>query len=346
MDDYNGVASTPAPGRPWSQKKCKSIDVRKEWRTLSIHQRRDYIRAVKCLAKKPSNAGPGRLAMKTRFDQFVAAHFDLNLNVHAVGQFLPWHRHFVTLYTNALRDECGYRGPTPYWDWTRDADAPEPFVNSPVFDTVLGFGGDGVFGTADPLPPMDTPFPPLPGFPTGPKAPEGCLQSGPFKDFKVRFGPLPDEESPTGMCIVRGIFEGVRNNVNSTSLAATLAQPTFEDFRNFIELQAAPLEEAAGIHWAGHAIVGGTMMNGYGAPADPIFYLHHANLDRIWTKWQNADRQNRLYEISGPISVVPETDVQVTLDWILPFETVADPIPLRDVMDTEAYPSCFRYDDQ
>ncbi|EAU93514.2 hypothetical protein CC1G_02744 [Coprinopsis cinerea okayama7 len=265
----------------------------------NVAQRRDYIRAVRCLAEKPSNAGRGRPAMKTRFDQFVATHFDLDLDIHVVGQFLPWHRHFVTLYTNALREECGYRGPTPYWDWTLDAHAPVPFVDSPIFDPILGFGGNGVPGTTlAPLPPLDTvqPLPPLPGLPTGPRAPEGCLLSGPFQDFKVRFGPRATEESPTGMCIVRGIFEGVRRNLNSTSVAATLAQRSFEEFRRFVDIQGEPFEEAAGIHWAGHAVVGGTMMSGRASPADPIFYLHHANLDRIWAKWQNADRKNRLYD--------------------------------------------------
>ncbi|KAG2024173.1 tyrosinase central domain-containing protein [Coprinopsis cinerea AmutBmut pab1-1] len=232
LNGFLGVVSAQArthSGRPGPQRRCKYIDIRNEWRTLTVAQRRDYIRAVRCLAGKPSNARPGRPAMKTRFDQFVATHFDLDLDIHVVGQFLPWHRHFVTLYTNALREECGYRGPTPYWDWTLDAHAPVPFVDSPIFDPILGFGGNGVPGTTlAPLPPLDTvqPLPPLPGLPTGPRAPEGCLLSGPFQDFKVRFGPRATDESPTGMCIVRGIFEGVRRNLNSTSVAATLAQRT------------------------------------------------------------------------------------------------------------------------
>src|SRR6266545_3137823 len=30
------------------------------------------------------------------------------------GQFLPWHRHFMKAYENALRNECGYKGAQPY----------------------------------------------------------------------------------------------------------------------------------------------------------------------------------------------------------------------------------------
>lgn len=34
-----------------------------------------------------------------------------------------------------------------------------------------------------------------------------------------------------------------------------------------------------------HEAVGGTM-NSSSSPADPLFWLHHANIDRIWAEWQ------------------------------------------------------------
>ena len=39
-----------------------------------------------------------------------------------------------------------------------------------------------------------------------------------------------------------------------------------------------------GIHGSVHVWVGGTMSN-YDSPADPVFWLHHANLDRLWWEW-------------------------------------------------------------
>src|SRR6266571_1110573 len=34
-----------------------------------------------------------------------------------------------------------------------------------------------------------------------------------------------------------------------------------------------------------HSAVGGDMETG-SSPSDPLFWLHHANIDRLWAKWQ------------------------------------------------------------
>jgi tyrosinase len=41
-----------------------------------------------------------------------------------------------------------------------------------------------------------------------------------------------------------------------------------------------------GPHNAVHGAVGGAMAT-YGSPRDPLFWLHHANVDRIWAQWQS-----------------------------------------------------------
>jgi tyrosinase len=43
-----------------------------------------------------------------------------------------------------------------------------------------------------------------------------------------------------------------------------------------------------GVHGGVHVWVGGTMSRIPTAPADPIFWMHHANLDRLWWQWQQA----------------------------------------------------------
>jgi len=31
-------------------------------------------------------------------------------------------------------------------------------------------------------------------------------------------------------------------------------------------------------------------MAGTNSPADPVFWLHHANIDRLWAEWQKTHR--------------------------------------------------------
>lgn len=42
-------------------------------------------------------------------------------------------------------------------------------------------------------------------------------------------------------------------------------------------------------HGSVHVWVGGTMGAIPTAPCDPIFFMHHANIDRLWSKWQAAN---------------------------------------------------------
>jgi len=50
---------------------------------------------------------------------------------------------FLYIFDLALRDNCGYSGPTPYWDWSRDS---SDLLSSPIFeadpDYGLGHSGD------------------------------------------------------------------------------------------------------------------------------------------------------------------------------------------------------------
>ena len=66
---------------------------------------------------------------------------------------------------------------------------------------------------------------------------------------------------------------------NAAAVAAAMANGTYNPF-------AAALE---GVHNSGHVWVGGSMMSILTAPCDPIFWMHHAEIDRIWAAWQSAN---------------------------------------------------------
>ncbi|KAK9413193.1 putative Tyrosinase copper-binding domain-containing protein [Seiridium unicorne] len=121
-----------------SAESCTQPAERREWRTLLDSERENYVGAVKCLTTKPSKLG----LATSLYEDFPWIHARLNLYVHFVASFLPWHRWFVHLYESALRDECDYVGPMPYWDWTQDSGA---LPSAPVFsDSPKGFGGPGL----------------------------------------------------------------------------------------------------------------------------------------------------------------------------------------------------------
>ncbi len=88
---------------------------------------------------------------------------------------------------------------------------------------------------------------------------------------------LTDPSDLTRWNITRGgPFNG--NSLASVSdLNALLAQPVFATFQGTLE--------AAPFHNRLHGLVGGTMGLS-SSPADPIFWLHHAFIDKIWADWQ------------------------------------------------------------
>lgn len=50
-----------------------------------------------------------------------------------------------------------------------------------------------------------------------------------------------------------------------------------------------------GVHEAGHFIAGGDPGGDpLCSPGDPVFYFHHAMMDRLWWIWQMQDPENRL----------------------------------------------------
>ncbi|TFK33812.1 hypothetical protein BDQ12DRAFT_669943 [Crucibulum laeve] len=307
---------------------CHITWIRQEWRTLTNKQKHDYLNAVKCLQSKPANTSFA--AVRTHFDDFQALHINLTKSIHLVGHFLPWHRRFVQVYETALREECGYQGSQPYWDWSLDAD---DIMASPVFSPDTGFGGNGVDGTYTDLYGTDSSPPTNHTSGWG----GGCVLDGPFSSYRLALGP---GQRINDHCIVRNINQTFSQFITYAQVANTTRQPTFELFR--IELEGKGVTPTHKIHDGGHFAVGGEMGNLYSSPGDPLFFLHHGNLDRIWWEWQKADFSNRLYQISGRTSINPPF-VNVTLDFPMKMLELAPDIPARDVMDIRSIPLCYNY---
>ena len=62
------------------------------------------------------------------------------------------------------------------------------------------------------------------------------------------------------------------------------------------------IEDQPRLHGAGHFTLGGLANDPFASPGDPAFYLHHAQLDRVWSIWQAQDPDLRQYQVAGTIT--------------------------------------------
>ncbi|OJI96766.1 hypothetical protein ASPVEDRAFT_23757 [Aspergillus versicolor CBS 583.65] len=316
---------------------------RKEWSSSSPEERRSYIDAVKCLMDKPSIYPPGTMPASTSyFTDFAASHAGLSLSIHSSGTFLSWHREFVALFESALH-ECSYPSHLgiPYWDWPLYTD--RPLIQSTLFDgSPTSLGGNGL-----PLPEAP-PSLALPGAapPAGTWAGAGgCIASGPFANISVSLGPLPGKYSETGLpsnwtqanphCLARDLNDVVMQQSNNKDIVDKVFSATgITEFQEFI---ATP-------HTGGHNSGGGKLSDFFTSPADPVFYLHHAQIDRVWAIWQ-AGEEGRRESFNGtstfrnPIGVTPEVDG----DTVMSFGVVGGNTTLREVADPMAGKYCYAY---
>ncbi|KAK6342348.1 hypothetical protein TWF718_007750 [Orbilia javanica] len=273
---------------------CNKIYIRKEWRDMTANDRSSFLRSMNLILKKegrtPRSVWSGAVS---RYDDLVATHINQTFEVHYVGHFLPFHRYYTWTLEKMLRDETNYSGPFPYWDWHRDVGQGDAkFFNSPIWDPELGFGGNGEFL---PVPAEQAAFA-VPGRTGG-----GCVTTGAFKNMTVNLGPGNSfTENPR--CLTRDMspyFSGRYLSQNQTKI--TLQAPNFYAFDVIVE--GGPSFEASGVHGGGHYGIGGTlgtMGDLYISPGDPAFWLHHANLDRVWWSWQKLNYPARLTDFGGP----------------------------------------------
>ena len=80
---------------------------------------------------------------------------------------------------------------------------------------------------------------------------------------------------------------------------------------------------------------------------DPLFYLHHTFLDRVWWQWQKRSLPARLRDIAGYTTQnkPPTGWVDATLDDELNMFGIIPNATVRDVMDIRGGRLCYDYVD-
>ncbi|KAH7152948.1 hypothetical protein EDB81DRAFT_438677 [Dactylonectria macrodidyma] len=336
-----------------------NLRIRREWNTFTKKQKKAYVDAVQCLQARPAltpeSVAPGA---KTRFDDWVATHINQTLSIHYTGNFLVWHRYFTWLYEEALREECGYTGTQPYWDWALTAITG---VNkSSIFDGSeysMGSDGEYIAGQEDVVLGASSGLPPI-YLPAGSGG--GCVESGPFSNMSVNLGPAA-LDLPGGLvsavsnplawnprCLKRDLSNAVNTRyANATGILNNILKPqNVYDFQ--MMMQGVPGGGDIGVHGGGHYSLGGDPgRDVYTSPGDPAFYLHHAMIDRVWWIWQMLSPSKRQYSsialqgtntfLDIPASANTTFDDYVEYGWAGPKRQI------KDLMSTISGPFCYIY---
>jgi tyrosinase len=226
------------------------MGIRKSARNLTSAEKAAFVAAVKKLKAQTT----GR-----NYDWFVRTHLTYFSAVNGVRYahqgpaFLPWHRQYLLELERALQ----VYDPAvnlPYWDWTVDrSTTAAPF-------TADFMGGNGSGGN-------------------------GPVTTGPFAGSTN----WPIRVSSTTSTSLRRAMGGA-TLPSGTQVSTVLGYSTYDaapwgtststGMRNRMEGFLSP-----GLHNAVHVWVGGHMGQ-QDSPNDPVFFLHHCNIDRLWSQWQ------------------------------------------------------------
>ncbi|KAG8526301.1 uncharacterized protein KY384_000294 [Bacidia gigantensis] len=318
-----------------------NIVKRAEWGSLSAGERKNYIKAVQCLTTKPAKISKSEApGARSRFDDWDAVHIKLTNNVHFSGLFLHFHRYFLWLYEKALQDECGYKGTQPYWDWTLSWQDPSKSTVFDGSDTSMGSNGKYIpnrNGTAISAFGLHAVIPPATG--------GGCVYSGPFQNHSVNLGPVAYAPyGPDGglgyypRCLARDLAPGFSNQTKPSDVVHVIRDT--DDLYTFDDV----FEGLTGVHAGGHFQMGGTGIDAFASPGDPAFYLHHAQVDRVWTLWQDLkpeERRNQVFGTSTAFNNPPSANI--TLDTEVDFDVLAPKKKISDLVSTVDGPFCYQY---
>jgi Ca2+-binding RTX toxin-like protein len=287
-----------------------NLQVRKDAKDLTPQEKQRFVNAVLALKNRPSSYTIFNPATNTTetppnaYDYFVRLHqlafgqvdargemaFEMP-PVHGGPPFLPWHREFIRRFEQELQlVDPGVS--LPYWDPTTSDSTRAVFS-----DDFMGGSGEA----------QDNFF----------------VRTGPFKAPDVSRRNLPTQQlnqqnvwtlafnsrsqvNPTGQARFlqrtfgsifdpSSVFFGSANLPTKADVEEALSQPTYDTFRSTVE--ATP-------HGRPHVWVGGAMGLAT-SPNDPVFFLHHANIDRLWDEWIERNQNNPNFRPYLPLDGAP-----------------------------------------
>ena len=274
---------------------------------------------------------------------------------HGNWWFLAWHRAYLGWLETTLRDLSGdAEFALPYWDWTKT-----PRVPAPMFDGVLDPNSSGFIPTFDEF---RTQFAPVISTMYGafsqdqlatlnergvgtPNDLMSTLQDAFFDQPNARglTATNPDLDSDTRAAVsVRTIRSALRATLfaggggphDPAGFASAMSSDHNGSSTKGI-LESQPHDNVHGAMGGG----GPAFMVAFYSPVDPIFFLHHGNLDRLWDVWTR--RQTAL----GRPALPQGADLDTWSKEQFRFFTDAQSQPVTQTMaGSYATPKPFDYD--
>lgn len=244
-----------------------------------------------------------QLKRSGRYDEFVTTHQKFYVTdaqdgprpAHMSPSFFPWHRRFLLEFEQALQlvDE-GVS--VPYWDWTQDSTP----AASLWADDLLG--GNGRTGDRQV---MTGPF----AYGEGNWRISAGITEDPF--LRRNFGrPSAPVTLPSKDDVSRALSDPVYDAEPWSSISVT-------GFRNRMEGWGISGVRGVSNHNQVHRWIGGSMAGG-ASPNDPVFWLHHAYVDLLWTRWQDEHPRSRYLPGRKLPASDPERDLVFALDEPMP----------------------------
>ena len=253
---------------------------RKNVKNLTADEKTRFVNAFLALKSQNSVIHPGA---QSRYDDFVETHlnamWDFGINDmrplswgHVDSVFLPWHRELLYQFEKLLQS-VDPSVTIPYWDWTRDRTAADP--GFPFKHPFIGVDGDDADSDRVKREPgAPSPYP----YAFDPEAwsmairvidPNDSLnflqrQFGEYHDPQVPASDAPN--LPQNDVVVTGTGTTFRAAIGAGSYLTLRARS--EDLHNLV-----------------HRWTGGNMLR-MTSPNDPVFFMHHAQIDRMWSIWQ------------------------------------------------------------
>ena len=231
-----------------------------------------YIAGVHKLKDPALSPWPGREGLSI-YDFFVFWHHrammlptpptqNVRNAAHSGPVFLPWHRYMLLRLEALMRqalDNDDFR--IPYWDWAADAELVDPKRSALWQHDLLGQFVGPVWKVR------------LEANPTG-RNPRIISDGRPLRRA------LGVELSLPSRRMVRDVL------TNEMIYDVPTYDSSVMGLRNRIEgwINAQGSAEAV-LHNRVHVWIGGDMGSST-SPNDPAFFLHHANVDRIWSAWR------------------------------------------------------------